>query len=211
MKPFHRYANQFTYLPKEDVYEFIASLWCLDPSFLPTTDLEGRIPDLLRAWLGDDDSMLRVIVDANDARALRVFLLNIQPPVQPLHDAIFHGSYLKVFTVPERRRGDDDYFEHLAAMWKPSPEADPLFELNALRSKVYEERLQKGLDSAFIGEGADIFEQGFLEYQRYWLERNNVLYGRMIGVVAPSGMGKTKMTLEYLSKNPGVYLPPKSR
>jgi hypothetical protein len=50
----------------------------------------------------------------------------------------------------------------------------------------------------FIGSGAKHFAQGMNEYHSMWTESPTSFYGRIVAIAAPSGLGKTKMTLEYL-------------
>ncbi|KAJ7353149.1 hypothetical protein DFH08DRAFT_804734 [Mycena albidolilacea] len=69
----------------------------------------------------------------------------------------------------------------------------------------YEERLQADMDRPYIDDGVHQFAQGTAAYRARWAKDATAYSGRVIAVPAPSGLGKTRMGLEYLETSAGLY------
>ncbi|KAJ7285928.1 hypothetical protein C8J57DRAFT_1286279 [Mycena rebaudengoi] len=204
LKGFHPLAAlQDRYNPQSglDVFEFIADLWDPEVLLIPP-EMDEKFLQLLRMWLRDLESDLD-----GPARSIRNVIEEHPRPPEPLLGQLFSRNRLKLFHNPEKVRGDDDVYEHLAAMWQPP--ADPIApaqNVTLLRSKEQADRLFIKMTDEFIGSGAKHFAQGMNEYHSMWTESPTSFYGRIVAIAAPSGLGKTKMTLEYLKDHPGVYI-----
>jgi hypothetical protein len=84
---------------------------------LPTDDdVDDELPLLLQDWLDSDPALLSQIINLN-TRTLRRFLLAKPRPTGPLYDIIFFRDHLKLFTYPDKTRGEDNVFYHLASLW----------------------------------------------------------------------------------------------
>jgi hypothetical protein len=61
-----------------------------------------------------------------------------------------------------------------------------------------EDRLFLKMESEYVGTGAREFERGMYEYGEMWERAPYSYHGRIVAIAAPSGLGKTKVALEYL-------------
>lgn len=71
----------------------------------------------------------------------------------------------------------------------------------------HEERLRDRMESEFVGGGAEQFAQGMDMYKELWSNQGNLYHGKIVPMVAPSGLGKTKVCLGYLSTVRVIMLP----
>ncbi|KAJ6601108.1 hypothetical protein DFH09DRAFT_1126880 [Mycena vulgaris] len=206
LKDFHPLASQLTYTATEDLPSYIAELW--GRGNLMGVDCNAALPKLLREWLADsEDELVLLVRGSEDISMLRQLLSDHARPSEPLLSNIFHSNRLKPFTFPDRRRGDEDVYAHLVALWEPSSELIGLLEKSAIaRSKLYKERLHSGMERKFVGVGAAQFAAGMKVYRGMWEEDQALYYGKIVPMAAPSGLGKTKVLLEYLLTHPALYI-----
>ncbi|KAJ7212139.1 hypothetical protein GGX14DRAFT_564621 [Mycena pura] len=199
LKPFHSYAEQSIYDPDQDIYTYIASLWLLDPELLPSANIhELNINHHVQSWLAKERMTESRV---QDLLLLRDALSSCPRPEEPLFSWIFHGDKLKYFTNPnqERREGEDIY-SHIAALWGvvPNPISNETENVQVLEEKM---------EAPYVGDGVVLFAKGMDRYRELWkTEVGGRAYGRIVAIVAPSGMGKTRLTIEYIRKHPGLYI-----
>ncbi|KAJ7785868.1 hypothetical protein B0H16DRAFT_1488315 [Mycena metata] len=201
LRPFHSLYGQ---IPRpEDPFEYLCWLFEPPPGLFPGNDIGDDTPKLLADWLGDG-SDLKQFLDLGDISATRTYILSLpRPKAEQLKARVFWGEHLKLF-VNTGMRGEDTVFDRLAYMWiaVEEPPSGSIFT----RTQVQANRLQRHLEQPFIGNGAEEFGRGLATYKELWQEKKEQYYGRIVAIVAPSGMGKTKVTLEHLSKNAGLYI-----
>ncbi|KAJ6575350.1 hypothetical protein B0H19DRAFT_1128255 [Mycena capillaripes] len=186
-----------------DIYSYITTLWMPHSDLVPIAGLGLNIASWLGSWI-PNSSALQGAIQPNNPTLLRRFLLSRERPSEPLRSHIFHGDDLKWFTLPDRHQGTDNVYDHVSAMWGPYPQPLPLVQID--RTQKQEDRLQEKLESLFVGDGAETFAKGMVEYRDQWSKQPHLYYGKIIAIVGPSGLGKTKVGLEYLTKHPGVYI-----
>ncbi|KAJ7292789.1 hypothetical protein C8J57DRAFT_1457170 [Mycena rebaudengoi] len=62
------------------------------------------------------------------------------------------------------------------------------------------------MESRFVGSAATEFSKGMKLYKYLWDTNHGMYYGRIVPITAPSGLGKTKLVLNHLVTNPGLYI-----
>ncbi|KAJ7047243.1 hypothetical protein C8F04DRAFT_1058215 [Mycena alexandri] len=200
--PLHPYSDQIMCTDKP--YQHLCWLYSPPEQLFPNDDINEQTSTLLERWV--DKQEFEGVLRLGLISATRQFLTSLPPPPEPLKTQIFWGSHLKVFVNRNIRR-DESAFTQLTRMWIPEDsQPSSLSHDLVARDQSHAERLQKHLEQPFIGNGADQFFQGMKTYNDLWAKHSDQYYGRLVAIVAPSGMGKTKVTLEHLSKNAGLYI-----
>ncbi|KAJ7225302.1 hypothetical protein GGX14DRAFT_638075 [Mycena pura] len=202
LRPFHDYADQAIYVAGSDPFSFIASLWILEQNMLPTANIHDDLAGRLRRWLPQEENLDD---GETDLWTLRRIISRSPRPEEPLLGAIFFEGQLKYFTNTGRdKTAHEAIYEHIAALWEPGSTATTPKRDDA-KEKAAEEAFQRSLEDTFVGDGAEMFKKGMTDYHVMW-KKYDSYYGRIVALVAPHGLGKTRVMLEYVKEHVGLYI-----